>query len=153
MKLLVLFLLSMLIASNQGVSITCRSDPSTDEDQQTIDDGDTFTVTCDLTNSGTNNDHIDSCSWSHYEPLNEDRGNNYTPDIECAYANSGSQSNCMSDTRVSGTVSQSSCSIQVSNSKPEDTGVWEATVSTVSTSLYFIVVLSYPHKYQIVRNV
>ena len=140
---------SMLVASYDAATVTCRSDPTTDEDQQAVDDGDTFTLTCDLTNTGNNNnDHVESCSWNHYEPLNEDRGNTYVPDIECAYALSGQSSNCPSDTRITGTVNTGSCSIQVSNSKPEDTGVWEAKISTVrlitqNISLYNIIILNY----------
>ena len=134
MKTLVLLLLSMLISSNSGANVNCRTDPTTDKDQQAVADGSSFTISCDLASTGNNQDHIQACSWSHYEPLNEQRGQNYPRDVECSYASSTS-TNCMGnngDTRITGMVNTGSCSIQVSNSNPEDTGEWEATVSTVS---------------------
>ena len=133
MKQLVLFWLSMLISSNSGANILCRSDPSTDDDQQVIDDGSTFQLACEL-HDINHRDHMQACSWQHYEPLNENRGQNYPPDVECNYASSVSTT-CIGergDTRITGTVNQGSCQIMVSNSKPEDTGEWMATVITVS---------------------
>ena len=139
MKIYVLLLISSLIVSNDGAGqINCRSDPDTDGEQTSVDDGDRFTLTCDMTSQGNNqNDHIKFCGWTHFEPLNEQQGNNYVPDIECEYAStSQGSSNCNSDTRVSGQVNQQSCSITISNSKPEDTGTWTASVLTVSYILF-----------------
>ena len=66
----------MLISSNSGANVNCRTDPTTDKDQQTVADGSSFTISCDLASTGNNQDHIQACSWSHYEPLNEQRGQN-----------------------------------------------------------------------------
>ena len=139
MKTLVLLLLSMLISSNSGANIDCRSDPTTDDDQQAVDDGQGFTLTCTLAGSGNanNQDHIQACSWEHYFPLNEQRTNN-VKDVECVFSNAQS-TNCVGgqfgDSRISGMVQSGSCNIQVSNSKPDDTGEWKATVSTVRYSI------------------
>ena len=123
----------MFISSSYGATATCVSNPVTDDKDNAIDDGDSFTITCNLGgNQGNNQDHIDSCRFEHYEPLNDQRGNNYAADIECTFAESGQQSNCMSDTRITGSASGQNCQIMVSNSKPEDTGTWTTFVSTVS---------------------
>ena len=131
MKILVLVFLSMVIKSNYGAQVTCRSDPTTDDEDQAVDDGDSFQITCNLGNSGKQQDSIDSCRFEHWEPLNDQRGNNAAANVECTYALSGGQSNCLSDSRITGTVNAQSCSVTVSNSKPEDTGTWTAFVSTV----------------------
>jgi len=137
MKAIVLFIIATLIASNDGAGqITCRSDPTTDQEDNAVDDGDRFTLSCDLQGQGNSfNDHIEYCGWEHFEPLNEQQGKNYVADIECGYAaSSQGSSNCNSDSRITGQVSQTTCSIQVSNSKPEDTGTWTASVSTRSSN-------------------
>ena len=134
MKVIVLFMIATLIVSNDGAGqITCRSDPTTDEGDNVVDDGDRFTLSCDMTSQGNVlNDHIEFCGWSHFEPLNEQQGKNYVPDIDCSYASASQGGNCQSDSRITGQVSQTTCSISVSNSKPEDTGTWTAAVTTVS---------------------
>ena len=133
MKIYSLVLLSMVFSSiDCGGQITCRSNPTTDEHDLVVDDGDSFTITCDMGNQGNQQDHIDSCRFEHYEPLTENRGTNYPPDIECTYAESGSMTNCITEQRITGQVNQQSCSVTVSSSIPEDTGTWTAVVSTVS---------------------
>ena len=68
MKCVGIILISlMLVASYDAATVTCRSDPTTDEDQQAVDDGDTFTLTCDLTNTDgrphyTGNHKFSQCS-------------------------------------------------------------------------------------------
>ena len=120
---LVLFL--TLIACNDAVNrITCRSDPETNDKDQVVSDGDRFVLTCD--GYGTQHDHIKYCGWAHFYPLN-DHPDIDVPDIECQYE-SNSHSECPSDSRISGTVDQQTCSITVSNSNPNDTGTWTATV-------------------------
>ena len=135
MKIFVLLFLSMFISSNNGAQTSCTSDPTTDDKDQAVDDGDSFTITCTLGQQGNTQDKIDSCRFEHYEPLNENRGNNYAADVECSYADSGTQSNCMTDTRITGTVNGQTCSATISSSKPEDTGTWTTYVSTVSYGL------------------
>ena len=124
--------LSIVIKSINGAQVTCRSDPTTDDEDQAVDDGDSFQITCNLGNSGNQQDSIDSCRFEHWEPLNDQRGgNNAAADVECTYALTSGPSNCPVDSRITGTVNAQSCSVTVSNSKPEDTGTWTAFVSTV----------------------
>ena len=137
MKLLIFCVLSMLIASNEGVSVNCRSEPETNDGQNgetAVDDAQSFTLTCDV-NSGQGNsinDHIKTCSWEHYETENENRGNNYEPDIQCNFAEGNSMdSNCNSDQRLRGQTSKTSCQLTVQNSKPDDTGDWTVDIFTV----------------------
>ena len=128
------FGIAMLIAYAHAASMSCRSEPESD-DENSIDESSTFTLICEITgNDDNNNNNIKSCSWEHYETMNENRGNNYAPDIQCNYAEGSSgNGNCQSDPRITGLATKSSCQITISNSEPEDTGDWNVELYTVST--------------------
>jgi len=124
-------LLSLVVLNNaQGIA-ECRSDPETDDDDKVVGDGESFVLTCDLTHDSQHIDHLKLCRWEHFFPLNEHQGQSDIPDIECTCAPSGgSDCDCLSDSRINGTINDTSCSITVTNSNPNDTGIWTAYVTT-----------------------
>ena len=99
-----------------GFSSNCRVLDDNDEDNVTPD-GETATLEC------TFDDDPESCTWSHIEPMHEGKTND--ADITCSAGKDQNGQNCQEDSRIQYSFSGSKCSIQISDSQPEDTGKWK----------------------------
>lgn len=127
MKTCVIFL--ALIASINGgrvkrASLTnCNTNPSNmDPRDNVVDDGDTMTLTCNADSK------IAACIWRHTDPISEKtQGSQANPTISCTGTPETAGKQCQSDSRLTYRNSDSMCSIDVSNTKPEDTGRWYLT--------------------------
>ncbi len=86
--------------------------------EDVIEDANSVTLQC------TFDDEIESCTWVHNEPMNENRNAQDMFDLKCTGSQGQSGDSCDSDTRVQFTFSSTSCGITISNTEPEDTGKW-----------------------------
>ena len=118
-KIQVLILVGVMACGSHGLSVTCNPD-SMDDDRDAIRDGDDFTITCNF------DKEVDYCSWKHFSPLEESLDSSQL-EQDCSFINGGNngESSNFCDSRISGSVSGTSCSIQVTSSIPEDTGNWK----------------------------
>jgi len=100
----------------------CTQTPTSD-DNNVVQDGQSFTLTCQF--SG---DHVFACRWFHYSPIIDNPNENsdhYLADCTFATGQNTNPGTADCQTRFTGSTSTSSCSITVSNTNNEDTGVWK----------------------------
>lgn len=98
----------------------CITNPSEmDPRVEVVDDGDTMSMSC------SSDGIVQACFWRHTDPVSEQsQGSMANPTIDCTGTKESSGEKCQMDTRVTFRNSQNMCGIDVSNTKPEDTGVW-----------------------------
>ena len=108
----------------------CNTNPSDmDAEENVVDDGDTMSLNCDTDSK------VLSCIWRHTDPITEKTQSSLAdPSITCSGDKDSSGRQCQDDTRVTFRTSENTCAIDVSNTKPEDTGRWILTAVTLSNS-------------------
>ena len=74
-----------------------------------------------------------TCIWRHTDPISEKtQGSSANPTILCSGGTDSNGRQCSTDTRITYRSSDNTCAIDVSNSKPEDTGEWYLTAVTLN---------------------
>ena len=108
----------------------CNTNPSDmDAEENVVDDGDTMSMSCNTDSS------VLTCIWRHTDPISEKtEGSLANPTVLCTGDKDSSGRQCTSDSRVTFRTSENTCAIDVSNTKPEDTGRWILTAVTLSNS-------------------
>ena len=108
---------------------SCTTNPQADDDEHVVDDGDTLTISCN------SDSKVLSCIWRHIDPISyEDDGPQSNNAIFCTGSIDNSGNTCQQDTRITFRNTEQSCSIDVSNTKPEDTGDWYLTVMSIQNT-------------------
>ncbi len=123
---------NLLSRKKRATMNNCNTNPSNmgpDKTDDTVDDGDTMTLSCN------SDQKILSCIWRHTDPITEKEEGYNDPGLVCTGGISdGGNGQCKDDTRVTLRTTESSCSIDVSNTEPTDTGRWVLTAVTLSNS-------------------
>ena len=96
---------------------SCYMNPDNNEDT-VMEEGDTVRLDCNF------DSNVETCIWTHNEPMNDGRGSSSDWDIKCSGSASTDGESCDMDTRVKYSFQGTKCGIEVSNSEPEDTGKW-----------------------------
>ena len=81
---------------------------------------------------------VDSCSWTHNEPMNEDNQDNNGFDISCTGVDQLSGQTCDDDTRITFQQSGSMCGITIQNSEVMNREIKSACISYVELIIFFI---------------
>lgn len=107
---------------------TCIITPSNIEQKETpAKENDLISISCPTS------DDIESCIFTHTEPLNVGNTNSQqTQDIKCSASPDDSTKTCDAETRIRFDVDDRKCGITINNPKPEDTGKWNVMVVSVS---------------------
>ena len=96
---------------------SCYMNPDNNEDT-VVEERDTVRLDCNFDSD------VETCIWTHNEPMNDGRGSSSDWDIKCSGSASADGESCDMDTRVKYSFQGSKCGIEISNSEPEDTGKW-----------------------------
>jgi len=119
-----------LVLSQARVNInTCNISPSDIEDKLSpAKESDTITISCPTS------DDIETCIFTHTEPLNVGTSSTQaTQDIKCSASPDDTSKTCDADTRIRFDVDDRKCGIVINNPKPEDTGKWNVIVVSVNS--------------------
>ena len=107
----------------------CNTNPSDMDDENVVDDGDTLTISCN------SDSKVLSCIWRHIDPISyKDDGPSSNNAIFCTGSIDNSGNTCQQDTRITFRNTEQSCSVDISNTKPEDTGDWYLTVMSIQNT-------------------
>lgn len=107
-----------LSRSKRFAASSCQMTPSNTADM-VVDKNQPVKLTCNFDST------VQSCIWSHYNPLNDGMGGTAEPDIMCTGSSGDTGRPCVSDSRISFQSTTTQCGISLSNTKPEDTGRWK----------------------------
>ena len=107
----------------------CQTNPSDMDEENSVDDGATFSMSC------STDTKVLTCIWRHTDPISEkNQGSSAGPTILCSGGTDSNGRQCSTDTRLTFRTSDNTCAIDISNSKPEDTGRWILTAVTLSSN-------------------
>ena len=103
--------------------------PSTNDKDDVVDQGDTMTLSCNT------DDTVAACIWRHIDPISEkDQGYASAEAVLCTGTSESNGKQCQDESRVTFRGSINTCAIDVTNTKPEDTGRWTLTAVTLSST-------------------
>ena len=107
----------------------CQTNPSDMDEENSVDDGATFSMSC------STDTKVLTCIWRHTDPISEkNQGSSAGPTILCSGGTDSNGRQCSTDTRLTFRTSENTCAIDISNSKPEDTGRWILTAVTLNSN-------------------
>merc|ERR1719361_1540543 len=97
-----------------------------------VDDNQPMSLSCNT------DAKVVSCVWRHMDPITEQQqGSSANVDlgILCSSGNSnGGSSTCADDSRITFRTGENTCAIDVTSTKPEDTGKWYLSAVTISSN-------------------
>lgn len=125
-----IFVVALAFRALEAATFTnCITNPTNMDRDNVVEESGILSLSCSTDST------VASCIWRHTDPISEqNQGTSAEPTIMCSGSPETTGRQCTDDTRVTYRTSTSTCAIDVTLPKPEDTGKWYLSAVTFKGS-------------------